>query len=39
MTTITLPSPVWTPTEDDFDEDDYEYEDPYAIPTTHPQED
>ena len=38
MTTITLPSPTWTPTEIDED-DDVEFEDPPAIPTTHPYED
>jgi hypothetical protein len=38
MTTITLPSPTWTPTEPDED-DDVEFEDPPAIPTTHPYED
>lgn len=38
MTTITLPSPTWNPTETDED-DDVEFEDPPAIPTTHPYED
>lgn len=30
--TITMPSPVWTPVEEDLDDDDYEFEDPSAVP-------
>ena len=37
--TITMPSPVWTPEDEDLDEDDVEFEDPPAIPVTHPVED
>lgn len=39
MTTITLPSPTWTPADDDLEDDDVEFEDPPAVPTTHPYED
>lgn len=35
--TITLPSPVWTP--DDEDDEDPEVVDEPAVPTTHPYED
>jgi hypothetical protein len=38
MTTITFPSPVWTPDED-IDDDEVEFEDPWAVPVTHPIED
>lgn len=37
--TITMPSPVWTPPEEDVDDDDLEFEDPPAVPVTHPVED
>ena len=38
MTTITLPSPTWTPDEE-LDDEEVEFEDPPAVPTTHPYED
>ena len=38
MATITLPSPTWTPDEE-LEDDEIEYEDPPAVPTTHPYED
>jgi hypothetical protein len=38
LMTITMPSPVWTPEDEDLEDDDYEYEDPPAVPTTHPVE-
>jgi len=38
MATITLPSPTWTPIEED-DDTETEFEDPPAVPTTHPYED
>jgi hypothetical protein len=37
--TITMPSPVWTPEDEDLDDDDVEFEDPFAVPVTHPTED
>lgn len=37
--TITMPSPVWTPQDEDLDDDDVEFEDPPAVPVTHPVED
>lgn len=36
--TITMPSPVWTPQDEDLDDDDVEFEDPPAVPVTHPVE-
>ena len=36
--TITMPSPVWTPEEEDLEDDDYEYVDPPAVPIPQPQD-
>jgi hypothetical protein len=30
--TITMPSPVWTPEDEDLEDDDYEYVEPPAVP-------
>lgn len=38
MSIITLPSPTWTPDDELDDDDDVEFEDPPAVPTTHPYE-
>jgi hypothetical protein len=36
--TITLPSPTWTPDDEELENDDPEVVDEPAVPTTHPYE-